>query len=45
MDEHIEESKTDARAGETPHIVRYVLWISLALIVVLFAVLVLVKGY
>lgn len=34
-------STTDARAGSTPHIVRYVLSISLVLIVVLFAALLL----
>lgn len=40
-DEHIELSKQDARAGSTPHVTRYVLGISLGLIVVIFAVLLL----
>jgi hypothetical protein len=38
-DDKIEISKTDARAGSTPHVTRYVLGISLAAIVVIFAVL------
>ena len=32
-------SAQDARAGDTPHIVRYVLAMSLVLIVVIFAVM------
>ena len=39
-DEQIDVSKTDARAGSTPHIVRYVLLISLVLVIVAFAVIV-----
>lgn len=35
--EHISEQ--DARAGNTPHIVRYVLGISMALIIIIFAVI------
>ena len=30
---------TEAREGATPHMTRYVLWISLALVVVLFAII------
>ena len=33
-DEHVELTTTDARAGTTPHIVRYVLIISLVLAIV-----------
>ena len=32
-------SEQDARAGDTPHVVRYVLAVSLVLIVVIFAVM------
>lgn len=39
-DEQIDVSKTDARAGSTPHTVRYVLLISLVLVIVAFAVIV-----
>ncbi len=40
MDEpQIELTKTEARAGTTPHIVRYVLGISLVLVIVAFAVI------
>ena len=35
---------TQARAGSTPHMTRYVLGIGLALVVVLFAVILLVAG-
>ncbi|MDY7523226.1 MULTISPECIES: hypothetical protein [unclassified Sphingomonas] len=38
-DDPIELSKQDARAGSTPHVTRYVLGISLTLIIVIFAVL------
>ncbi|HVL78627.1 MAG TPA: hypothetical protein VM346_05000 [Sphingomicrobium sp.] len=38
--EHV--TTTEARAGQTPHMTRYVLTIGLALIVVLFAIIVLV---
>ena len=37
--EKIEVTTQDARAGETPHVTRYVLAISLTLVVVLFAAL------
>lgn len=37
-DERIVETATEARAGTTPHIVRYVLGISLVLVIVAFAV-------
>jgi hypothetical protein len=40
-DDQIELSKQDARAGSTPHVTRYVLGISLGLIIVIFAVLLL----
>jgi len=39
--DEIHLNKTEARGGATPHITRYVLIISLALIVVLFAALLL----
>ncbi|WP_374138446.1 MULTISPECIES: hypothetical protein [unclassified Sphingomonas] len=32
-------SEEDARAGATPHVVRYVLAISMALIIIVFAVM------
>ena len=35
--EHV--TKTEARAGTTPHVTRYVLGIGLVLVVVIFAVL------
>jgi hypothetical protein len=35
---------TEARAGSTPHMTRYVLTIGLLLVVVLFAIIVLVAG-
>jgi hypothetical protein len=35
-------NKTEARAGATPHVTRYVLMISLVLIVVAFAALLLI---
>ncbi len=38
-DEKIELSGQDARAGATPHVTRYVLAISLTLVVVAFAAL------
>ncbi|MBA3898232.1 MAG: hypothetical protein H0X36_14100 [Sphingomonadaceae bacterium] len=37
-DEPIVETTTEARAGTTPHIVRYVLGISLVLVIVAFVV-------
>ncbi len=42
-DEHIERTETEARAGTTPHIVRYVLGISLALAVIAMAAI--LAGY
>jgi hypothetical protein len=41
-DEEQHVSTTEARAGATPHMTRYVLGIGLALIVLLFALLLLV---
>ena len=41
-DEPIHETTTEARAGSTPGVMRYVLGISLALIVVLFAAVLLI---
>jgi hypothetical protein len=38
-EERIEVTAEEARSGETPHVTRYVLGISLALVVVIFAVL------
>lgn len=38
-DDQVELSKQDARAGSTPHVTRYVLGISLSLVVVIFAAL------
>lgn len=38
-DEKVEVSAQDARAGETPHVTRYVLAISLTLVVIAFAAL------
>ena len=32
-------SAQDARAGDTPHMVRYVLGISMALVIIIFAVI------
>lgn len=40
-DEQIEVTTEEARGGETPHVTRYVLGISLTLVVVLFAALLL----
>ena len=37
--EKIRIDRDDARAGETPHVTRYVLGISLTLVVVLFAII------
>ncbi len=38
-DAPIHVSEQDARAGATPHVARYVLAISLALVIVIFAVI------
>jgi hypothetical protein len=35
---------TEARAGSTPHMTRYVLAIGLLLVIVIFAIIVLVSG-
>ena len=40
--EHL--TTTEARAGSTPHMTRYVLGIGLALVVVLFALILLLAG-
>ena len=40
--DEIHVDREDARAGSTPHVTRYVLGISLAWVVVLFAVILLV---
>ncbi|MGB3722489.1 MAG: hypothetical protein WA979_06680 [Pacificimonas sp.] len=45
MDEqHEEVAKQEARAGETPHIARYVLLISVVLIVIAFGVMLAFAG-
>ena len=41
MDKDIHLNKTEARAGVTPHVTRYVLTISLVAIVIIFAILLL----
>ena len=41
MDEEVHVNKTEARAGTTPHVTRYVLGISLVAIVIIFALLLL----
>lgn len=38
--EHI--SLQDARAGETPHIVRYVPGISMSLVIIIFAIIIII---
>ena len=44
-DEHQEHiTTTEARAGATPHMTRYVLGIGLVLVIVLFAVILFVGG-
>lgn len=45
MDEHIEKSTDDARAGETPHVTRVVLGISLPLVIIAFVVLVWIYAF
>ncbi len=42
MDEGPHVTKTEARAGTTPHMTRYILPISLGLVVVIFLLLLLV---
>lgn len=41
-DQNIEVSAQDARSGETPNVMRYVLGISLTLTVAIFAVLLMI---
>ena len=43
-DEHIERTETEARAGSTPHIVRYVLGFSIMLAVLAMAAI-LIGGF
>jgi len=38
----IHETTTEARAGSTPHVTRYVLTVGLFLVIVIFAIIVLV---
>jgi hypothetical protein len=38
----IEETTTEARAGSTPHVTRYVLIVGTLLVIIIFAVIVLV---
>ena len=42
MDDQPHVTKTEARAGTTPHMTRYILPISLGLVVIIFALLLLV---
>ena len=42
MDEQPHLSKTEARAGTTPHMTRYILPISLGMVVIIFLILLLV---
>ena len=44
MDDRTHVTKTEARAGTTPHMTRYILPISLGLVVVIFGLLLLVWG-
>lgn len=41
-DEDLHRTQTEARAGSTPHVVRYVLAISLALLILAYIVILLV---
>ena len=41
-DEHV--SATEARAGTTPHVTRYVLGVGLLLVIAIFALMLLVAG-
>jgi hypothetical protein len=38
-DDRVDIGKTEARAGTTPHMTRYILPISTALVVILFAII------
>jgi hypothetical protein len=40
----IHETATEARAGSTPHMTRYVLTVGLILVVAIFAIILLVGG-
>jgi hypothetical protein len=40
----IHKTATQARAGSTPHVTRYVLTVGLFLVIVIFAIIVLVGG-
>ena len=42
MDDPTHVTKTEARAGTTPHMTRYILPISLGLVVIIFALILLV---
>jgi len=42
MDEPTHRTKTEARAGTTPHMTRYILPISLGMVVIIFAIILLV---
>lgn len=42
MDDRTHVTKTEARGGTTPHMTRYILPISVALVVIIFAILLLV---
>ena len=42
MDDPTHVTKTEARAGTTPHMTRYILPISLGMVVLLFAIILLV---
>ena len=42
MDDPTQVTKTEARAGTTPHMTRYILPISLGMVVILFAIILLV---
>lgn len=41
-DEDLHRTQTEARAGSTPHVVRYILAISLALLILAYIVILLV---
>ena len=42
MDDETQVTKTEARAGTTPHMTRYILPISLVMVVIVFAIILLV---
>lgn len=41
-EEEVHRTKTQARAGATPHVVRYILAISLALVILAYVVILLI---